>query len=223
MNGWERQVWERLRDTYGASGWWPAESPFEVMVGAILTQNTAWTNVEKAIAELRRMELLTPEGIAATPHDRLAPLIRSSGYFNVKARRLKALAEWVCQSGGLTTLLAVPTEQLRELLLAVNGVGPETADDILLYAFCRPVFVIDTYTRRIFSRLGVIAGDEPYDTLRRRFEDAFGGDVGQMNEYHALIVRHAKVICRPRPLCGECSLSAFCQTGLCNGTGRVLE
>ncbi|MHB1586685.1 MAG: endonuclease [Acidiferrobacteraceae bacterium] len=223
MNGWERQVWALLRDTYGACGWWPADSPFEVMVGAILTQNTAWTNVEKAIAELRRMELLTPEGIAATPPDRLAPLIRSSGYFNVKARRLKALAEWVCQSGGLAALLAVPTEQLRELLLAVNGVGPETADDILLYAFCRPVFVIDAYTRRIFSRLGVIAGDEPYDTLRRRFEDAFGDDVAQLNEYHALIVRHAKGICRPRPLCGECVLSTLCKTGLCNGTGRVLE
>ncbi len=223
MNALAHQVWTRLRDVYGVSRWWPAESPFEVMVGAILTQNTAWTNVEKAIAELRQAQLLTPEAIAATPPDRLAPLIRSSGYFNVKARRLKALAEWVCLNGGLAALEAVPTEDLRERLLAVKGVGPETADDILLYAFCRPVFVIDAYTRRIFSRLGAIVGDEPYETLRRRFEDAFGDDVAQLNEYHALIVRHAKAICRPRPLCGECALRELCATALCNDTGRVLE
>ncbi|MHB1950621.1 MAG: endonuclease [Acidiferrobacteraceae bacterium] len=223
MKASEWHVWERLREAYEPSGWWPAQSRFEVMVGAILTQNTAWTNVEKAIAELRRADRLTPEAIAAMPADRLAPLIRSSGYFNIKAGRLKALAEWVCRSGGIAALDRMPTGPLREELLAVRGVGPETADDILLYAFSRPVFVVDAYTRRLFSRLGVISGEEPYEVLRRRFEDACDGGVAQFREYHALIVRHAKQVCRSRPLCPDCVLRDLCPAGFCNRTTPVLE
>ncbi len=209
----ERQVFERLRLAYGTSGWWPAESGFEVMVGAVLTQNTAWANVERAIAELRRADLLAPEAIAAVGLGQLASLIRSSGYFNVKAARLKALVAWIHDSGGLEALGRMPTEVLRARLLEVKGVGPETADDILLYAFHRPVFVIDAYTRRLFSRLGAIRGNEHYEILRRRFEEAFPDDVARLNEYHALIVRHAKDVCRSRPLCPGCALKDLCAVG----------
>ncbi|MHB1942537.1 MAG: endonuclease [Acidiferrobacteraceae bacterium] len=198
---------------YGTSGWWPAESRFEVMVGAVLTQNTAWANVERAIAELRRADLLSPEAIAAVDPGQLASLIRSSGYFNVKAARLKALVAWIYEKGGLEALDQMPTAVLRERLLEVKGVGPETADDILLYAFHRPVFVIDAYTRRLFSRLGMIGGGEHYEILRRRFEEIFPGDVARLNEYHALIVRHAKDVCRSRPLCPGCVLKDMCTVG----------
>ena len=206
-----RRIHRRLLEAYGPRGWWPADTPFEVMVGAVLTQNTAWVNVERAIHNLREREVLSAPALLALPLQELAAAIRPSGYFNVKATRLRHLCQWYVEHGGHDGLDAWDTDALREGLLAVHGIGPETADDILLYAFRRPVFVIDAYTRRIYSRLGLIAGDEPYDTLRQAFEAALGPDEPLFNEYHALIVRHAKVSCSARaPRCGSCCLRQIC-------------
>lgn len=205
-----RRVYTQLVKYYGPQDWWPAETAFEVMVGAILTQNTAWTNVEKALASLIRENLLDPGVIIAAPQPQLAACLRPSGYFNVKAARLQSFCHWYLQSGGFEALQSQETEDLRRGLLAVKGIGAETADDILLYAFERPVFVIDAYTRRIFSRLGMITGEEDYEELRALFEEALGPDAALFNEYHALIVAHAKEACRPRPWCEKCCLSRGC-------------
>lgn len=205
-----RWVFQRLYAQHGAQHWWPGETPFEVMVGAVLTQNAAWSNVERAIANLKSAGMLDPKALAEAPPETVAELIRPSGYFNVKARRLQALCRWYQAHGGLARLKHWPTQRLRAALLAVHGVGPETADDILLYAFHRPVFVIDAYTRRLFARLGLVSGDEPYETLRAAFERALGPDTRLYNEYHALIVAHAKHVCRPRPRCGQCLLKPRC-------------
>jgi len=180
------------------------------MVGAVLTQNTAWSNVEKAIANLVADGLLDPGKIVAVRKDYLARRLKPSGYFNIKAARLRHFCRWFIDSGGYAALEKIPTDALRQSLLSVHGIGPETADDILLYAFNRPVFVIDAYTRRLFSRLGMIAGDEPYEALRQLIEPILGADAELFNEYHALIVQHAKDICRTRPVCGQCLLSECC-------------
>ena len=203
-------VYRRLHAAHGPQHWWPGESAFEIMVGAVLTQNTAWTNVEKAIVNLKAAKALSPEVIAATPHRRLAAWLKPSGYFNIKAKRLRSMCAWLIHKGGTRKIARLPTGALRAELLQVHGIGPETADDILLYAFKRPVFVIDAYTRRIFRRLGSIQGDEDYETLRRLFENSLATDTQLFNEYHALIVAHAKDICRPRPRCACCGLSALC-------------
>jgi endonuclease III related protein len=205
-----REIYEKLFSTYGPRRWWPGDSAFEVMVGAVLTQNTAWINVEQAIANLKRARMLSVKAIAEAHPKRLASLIRPSGYFNIKAKRLRALCRWVVAQGGLKRLARMSTEELRCALLAVHGIGPETADDILLYAFERPVFVIDAYTRRVFARLGAIEGPEPYETLRRTFEMSLGEDVPLYNEYHALIVRHGKDTCRKQPQCDRCCLATVC-------------
>ena len=183
------------------------------MVGAVLTQNTAWVNVERSIANLKAAGRLgSPEAIVRARRDSLARWLRPSGYFNVKATRVRALCRWIIAQGGLRKLVRVSTSVLREALLKVHGVGPETADDIVLYAFNRPVFVIDAYTRRLFSRLGIIKGDEPYEALRSMFENGLRSDTSLFNEYHALIVFHAKHICRGRrPLCERCCLSKRCR------------
>lgn len=203
-------VYRRLSAAHGPQHWWPGDSAFEIMVGAVLTQNTAWSNVEKAIANLKAAGALTPAAIVAAPHRRLAAWLKPSGYFNIKAQRLRAFCEWLNRRGGMRALARLPTDRLRAELLAVHGIGPETADDILLYAFDRPVFVIDAYTRRIFQRLGVIQGGEDYETLRRLFETKLERDAQLFNEYHALIVAHAKDVCRKRPLCQACSLGPLC-------------
>jgi endonuclease III related protein len=282
-------VHDRLLAVYGSQRWWPGDTPFEVMVGAILTQNTAWSNVEKAMANLKgnppyppffkggyensnfpshalaslseerestgsypphlaarsnavppfekggrrgdfgtaslsphhaRAEdprpaystqgILDPEAILAVSADELAQRIRPAGYFNVKAKRLRSFCAWYLEHGGHHGLARWDTSALRHALLKVNGVGPETADDILLYAFRRPVFVIDAYTRRLFSRLGLVAGDEDYETLRTLFEAHLPSEASLFNEYHALIVRHAKHVCRKQPRCGECCLADDC-------------
>ncbi|MGB0723638.1 MAG: endonuclease III domain-containing protein [Gammaproteobacteria bacterium] len=200
----------RLLAHRGARHWWPADTPFEIMVGAILTQNTAWRNVERAIANLKAADALSPEAILAAPPETLADWLRPSGYFNVKARRLRNYCQWYQDNGGFQGLKTWKTAPLRAAVLSVNGVGPETADDIVLYAFDRPVFVIDTYTRRIFSRLGLIKGDEPYETLRAAFEQSLGPDAPLFNEYHAQIVGLGNQTCRPKPLCGKCPLSGLC-------------
>ena len=203
-------VYHLLYDTYGPQHWWPGETPFEVMVGAILTQNTAWTNVEKAIANLVSHNRLDAGKIVATRKDHVANWLRPSGYFNVKTERLKNFCRWYLEKGGFRALSRMDTAQLRVALLSVNGVGPETADDMLLYAFERPVFVIDAYTRRLFVRLGLFNGNESYDTMRVDIESILGPETVLFNEYHALIVRHAREVCRVRPRCGNCVLLDRC-------------
>jgi endonuclease-3 related protein len=208
-------VFDRLLQCYGHQNWWPADSPFEVMVGAILTQNTAWSNVERAIENLKHAEVLSFRKLPTVPRERLAELIRPAGYFNVKAERLQNFCRFLVQNGGEHSLREMQTDALRQALLAVNGVGPETADDMLLYAFERPVFVIDAYTRRIFSRLGLAQGGENYEELRAGFEGALDPDVRCYNEYHALLVRHAKEACGRKPHCTRCCLVGNCaQHGL---------
>ncbi|MCW9059475.1 MAG: endonuclease [Gammaproteobacteria bacterium] len=205
-----RKAYEQLLAAHGPRDWWPGDSPFEIMVGAILTQNTAWTNVEKAIAALKARNRLAPQAILAARRDHLAHWIRPSGYFNIKAERLRQFCRWYLDQGGWDVLCARDTERLRQELLAVKGIGPETADDMLLYAFERPVFVIDAYTRRIFSRLGLVEDGLGYEELRTRFEQELGSNVALFNEYHALIVQHGKDVCRMRPRCSECVLARAC-------------
>jgi len=208
-----RSVFDRLYTAYGPQGWWPADTRFEIFVGAVLTQNAAWTNVEYALDHLRAADALDAATIAAMEPDRLGALIRPSGYYNIKARRLQALCRFVVEAGGIEVLARRETDALRADLLAVHGIGHETADDIVLYAFHRPVFVIDAYTRRIFSRLGMCAGHEPYDELRMGFERALGADVPVFQEYHGLIVNHAKAACRKQPACADCCLRRMCPVG----------
>src|SRR3990172_8990370 len=208
-----REVYEWLFAANGHQRWWPGDSTFEIMVGAVLTQNTAWTNVERAISNLIQAKALSPEVIVRAHPRRLAAWLRPSGYFNIKAKRLKALCRWVMEQGGVKKLARLSTDQLRHALLDVHGIGPETADDIVLYAFNRPVFVIDAYTRRIFSRLGLIKGGEGYETLRHLFENKLKPEVALFNEYHARMVRHGKDVCRARPWCTACCLRPVCPSG----------
>lgn len=205
-----RQIYTRLYRHYGPQHWWPGDTPFEIMVGAILTQNTAWTNVEKAMDNLKREKALNADTIIATRAQCLGTWLKPSGYFNIKATRLKNFCRWYREQGGYTQLKRLDTHTLRSALLSVNGVGPETADDIVLYAFDRPVFVIDAYTRRMFSRLGFIDHDTGYEHLRSYFEHGLKPDAQMFNEYHALIVRHAKEVCKTRPLCETCCLARVC-------------
>lgn len=202
-------VYRRLLKAYGRQEWWPADSNFEIMTGAILTQNTAWTNVKKAIANLKDADILAPEKILACKDRRLAELIRPSGYFNIKSDRLKNLCRWLIEHGGEAALAKTDTVTLRDSLLQINGVGPETADDILLYVFCRQVFVIDTYTRRLFSRLNLIQGDEPYELLRQSFESVLPADFELYQQYHALIVLHAKQKCSQDRACKHCYAEGY--------------
>lgn len=208
-----KTLYNTLYRRYGPQDWWPGETPFEIMVGAVLTQNTAWINVERAIINLLEAGALSAEAILAAHPKRLAAWLKPSGYFNVKAKRLKNYCRWYVQEGGYERLSEWPTDKLRHGLLSVNGVGPETADDILLYAFERPVFVIDAYTRRLFKRLGMIEGDESYEDLRRYFEKGLqrsNDRVQVFNEYHALIVIHAKDICKTKPVCRDCCFVKRC-------------
>ncbi|MBF0471125.1 MAG: endonuclease [Gammaproteobacteria bacterium] len=183
------------------------------MVGAILTQNTSWISVERAIANLKQARLLSPRALLRTEFEVVAEAIRPSGYFRVKSQRLRAYCHWYRSEGGMHSLSQRQTALLRQQLLQVKGVGPETADDILLYAFHRPQFVIDSYTRRIGSRVGVCRGDEAYEKLSTIFAQAWVGREDQLQifqEYHALLVIHAKTHCRKRPLCSGCPLSTYC-------------
>lgn len=206
-------LYRGLAETYGLQPWWPGETPFEVVVGAVLTQNAAWSNVEQAIARLKAEGLLSLDAILAAEPVRLGAAIRPAGYFNVKARRLRNLCEFLRGAGGLEALARRTTAELRAGLLAVNGIGPETADDILLYALERPVFVIDAYTRRLLQRLRLASGDEDYEALRSGFEAAMQPELQLYQQFHALIVTHAKAVCRKAPRCTSCSLAADCPTG----------
>jgi endonuclease-3 related protein len=202
------RAYHALYDAWGAQHWWPADTPLEMMVGAILTQNTAWTNVEKAIARLKEADALSLERLHRASLSRLAGWIRPSGYFNLKARRLRALTGMIFEryDGRLERLLAEPPDRLREVLLGVWGIGPETADSILLYAAGHAVFVVDTYTRRIVRRHGWLRGDESYDDVSAAFTSQIPSDPGFYGEFHALIVRAGKYHCRPRPDCASCPL-----------------
>ena len=205
--------YDLLLEQYGPQYWWPAQSPFEVIVGAVLTQNTAWTNVEKAITNLKLAQALTAEANVSASPQHITKWLKPSGYFNVKAKRLKYVCQWYLDQGGYNKLSQIETTVLREALLSIHGVGKETADDILLYAFNRDVFVIDSYTRRLLGRLGLIAGDEMYEALRHKVEQSFAQRKKKAkiyNEFHALIVRHAKDVCKVKPKCEECGLALVC-------------
>lgn len=204
------EVSDKLCAAYGPQYWWPAENRFEIIVGAVLTQNTVWINVERAIDNLKQAGVLKLDAMLALEQQELAERLRPAGYFNLKARRLTNLLSAVRELGGVDGLARIPTLELRSRLLAVNGVGPETADDILLYAYHRPVFVVDAYTRRIFSRVGLALGDEAYDTLRLTVESAMPENTSWYQEFHALIVVHGKERCRPRPGCHDCPLAGVC-------------
>lgn len=210
-----REYYETLFSVYGPQSWWPGRSRFEVIVGAILTQNTSWTNVARAIAGLRREKLLSLSAIRSVPTHRLALLIRPSGYFRQKARKLKSFARFVDQhyAGSLTRMFHAPTAVLRAQLLAVHGIGPETADSILLYAGRHPVFVIDAYTRRLLERHALASPKDSYERLRSLFERNLPADHQLFNEFHALIVHIGKHFCRKSaPLCHSCPLNAFLPT-----------
>lgn len=205
-------IYRALYKAYGPQHWWPGETPFEVMVGAVLTQNTAWANVEKAIANLKRHGLLIPSRMSAVTPKRLALLIRPSGYFNVKAKRLKHLVSFITREygGSLRRLFAEGPAELRRKLLDVHGIGPETADSILLYAAKRPFFVVDAYTRRVFGRHGLVAESARYHDVQGLVMENLPRSEPLFNEYHALIVKVAKERCKKRrPLCTGCPLERF--------------
>lgn len=209
------QIFRRLEKRYGPTHWWPGDSPFEIAVGAILTQNTAWGNVERAITNLKCAGLLGPAAIARCPEPSLHEALRPSGYFRIKTRRLRAFCEFLLQryGGDMARLAARPLDELRPELLAVEGIGPETADDILLYACDKPVFVVDAYTRRILSRHGLCSPQERYETLQALFERSLPADVRLFKEYHGLLVYTGKDYCRRRPRCEECPLRPMLRGG----------
>jgi endonuclease-3 related protein len=205
------RIYRLLSGHYGDPGWWPADSAFEVMVGAILTQNTAWTNVEKAIGNLRDKGLLDPGKMLAADPSALAPLIRPAGYYNAKSLSLRNISRFYMEElgGDPASSEAMSTGELRSRLLEVKGVGPETADSILLYALNRPVCVVDAYTRRIFSRHGIVPADAGYETVQRAIHGVIRPEAAVYNRYHAMLVETAKRFCLKRePLCEECPLKA---------------
>jgi len=204
------QAYERLLDTFGPQHWWPGDSPFEIMVGAVLVQNTAWPNVERAIANLREAGVMEPRALYALPPNELAELIRSAGYFQVKARRLRNLLKFVIDEydGSLEQMFGTDVATLREQLLAIHGIGPETADAILLYSGGRPTFVVDTYTHRVLARHGWIGYEADYHEIKSHFESSLPADASLYNEYHALLVRVGKEFCRrTAPKCEACPLA----------------
>ena len=209
MEGHLIEIYQRLLDHFGPQHWWPAESPFEVCIGAILTQNTAWQNVEKAIKNLKNNGLLSPQGLKDIPVEELARLIIPAGYFNVKARRLMAFIDflWAEFQGSLEIMFSLDLASLRPDLLTVSGIGHETADSILLYAGGYPIFVIDAYTKRIFSRHHLGPEDTGYHELQQYFMERLSPDTKLFNEYHALLVRLGKEYCRKEPCCSDCPLS----------------
>lgn len=208
------EIYELLYNAFGPQNWWPGETPFEIIAGAILAQNTNWTNVEKAIANLKSAERLSPQGLRDIDIARLAEIIRPAGYYNLKSRRLKNFVDWLCDDyeGDVENLRSVDTDRLRAELLSIKGVGRETADSILLYALDRPIFVVDAYTARIAIRHGLIEPDAGYEQLRELFESNLPEDVPFFNEYHALLVRVGKEFCKPKARCPGCPLEGLPHT-----------
>ncbi|MHB1034252.1 MAG: endonuclease III domain-containing protein [Pirellulales bacterium] len=209
------QVYRRLFRAYGPQHWWPGQTPFEVVVGAVLTQNTAWKNVERAIGNLREAGVMEPHALYRLPLEELADLIRPAGYFRRKAARLRNLLALLVDryDGSLDAMFASNPAALREELLAVNGTGPETADSILLYAGNVPTFVVDTYTRRVLARHGWIDFDADYSSIKEYFESGLEPDAAMFNEFHALLVRVGHLHCRKQPKCEGCPLADLLPEG----------
>jgi endonuclease-3 related protein len=201
-------MYARLLERHGHRGWWPGKTPLEVAVGAILTQNTAWRNVVRAIANLRAARVLSVAGLRRVPLARLARLVRPSGYYNQKAKKLKAFVAYLDREhrGSVGAMRRVPTEALRRSLLAVHGIGPETADSILLYGFGRPVFVVDAYTRRVLERHRIVPPGLGYEEIRAVFETNLAADVSLWNDFHAQLVAVGHRHCSPTPRCEGCPL-----------------
>jgi endonuclease III related protein len=209
MSGVILEVYDRLLTAFGPQHWWPGETPFEVMVGAVLTQNTNWQNVEKAIGNLREADLLEPHALYNVPVEELEELLKPAGYFRVKARRLRSLLKYLVTrwDGSLDAMFQSELDTLRNELLSINGIGPETADSILLYAGSLPAFVIDAYTYRIFARHGWIGFDSDYHQTQEFLQSSLPDDVQMYNEYHALLVYAGKHYChKTKPKCRECPL-----------------
>ena len=208
------EIYQFLLDRFGPQNWWPGETKFEIITGAILTQNTNWPNVEKAIANLKAAGCLTPEKLYHLNTSRLAELIRPAGYFNIKAKRLKNFLNWLFENydGLLSNLQTLNTDRLRTELLAIKGIGRETADSILLYTFNREVFVVDAYTARIATRHELIEPGADYEQLRYLFQSNLPQDTQMFNEYHALLVRTGKEFCRPKAKCNDCPLKKLPHT-----------
>lgn len=205
------KIYQTMLNTLGPQQWWPGETPFEVVIGAILTQNTNWSNVEKAIRNLKAADRLSPRGIYELSTIELAQLIRPSGFFNVKAKRVKTFINWLFSryEGDLSRMFRQDLQTLRDELLSVKGIGPETADSILLYAGDMPTFVVDAYTHRIFSRHGLISEESTYDEMKAFFEENLPKEVRLFNEYHALLVQIGKRYCKPKKACEPCPLKDF--------------
>ena len=206
-----QKIYERLLAVFGPQRWWPAETPFEVILGAILTQNTAWKNVATAIGNLRRYDLLRFDSVCGLSAHELATLIRSSGFYNEKAKKIKSFCDHILTKwgGSLEEFLSQDMEALRIDLLGIRGIGPETADSIVLYAAFKASFVVDTYTYRILSRHGWVEETISYEELRDYFMGALEPDVPFFQEFHALLVRTGHLYCRKKPLCDSCPLNVF--------------
>ena len=215
MNSDLHNIHDRMLAHYGEQRWWPADTPFEMMVGAVLTQATSWTNVEIAIARLKDADALSPAAIRCMDIETLAALIYSSGFYNAKARKLKALAQFLgnAYADDIDAMRSEDGAKLRRELLGVKGIGEETTDAILLYALEKPSFVIDAYTRRLVSRLGIAPDSEAYSAYQKLFSDNLPQDTAMFAEYHALIVQHCKEACRKTPVCEGCCLRSVCPTG----------
>ncbi len=211
-----QEVYQQLLDAFGPQKWWPGDTPFEIMVGAILVQNTNWQNVERAIRNLRQADLLDPQALYGVPPEELEELIRPAGYYRIKAKRLRSLLKFLIQryDGSIEAMFRMPLARLREELLGVNGVGPETADSILLYAGSLPTFVVDAYTYRIFSRHGWIDSEADYHQIQEYFHDHLPADAAMFNEFHALLVNLGKHFCKKsKPLCRTCPLETMLPKG----------
>ena len=205
-------VYHRLRECHGPQKWWPADTPFEVMVGAILVQRTTWTNASRAIDNLKSVGKLSSRAIRETGDEELQEIIRPTGFFRTKSRKLRALSEFLGERYGdsFEAMSKRPDGELRDELLSIYGVGDETADDIMLYAFGRPSFVVDAYARRVFGRLGLVNPKLKYADIQSVFQDGIPRDVALYSEYHALIVMHGKDVCKTRPVCSGCPLDSVC-------------
>lgn len=210
-----RHVHDLLLARLGPQQWWPGQSPFEVMVGAVLVQNTAWKNVERAIANLRAADALSPRALEALGDEELEQLIRPAGYFRVKARRLRNLVRYVVDryDGSLDAMRQIAAPTLRRELLTLNGIGPETADSMLLYALEKPIMVVDAYTRRIWTRHGWIDRDADYDRLQEHIAAGLPADAPLLNEMHALLVHVGHHWCKPTPRCEACPLAELLPPG----------
>jgi endonuclease-3 related protein len=210
-------IYRTLYRVYGPRHWWPGDTAFEIMVGAILTQNTSWKNVEKAIQKLKKKKVLNPEGLHCLKKSQLASLIKSSGTFRIKADRLESFVNFLFEeyAGNLRKMRRERPETLRAKLLQINGIGPETADSILLYGLKKPVFVVDAYTRRILSRHGIVSEKTNYEEIQNLFTNHLPKDEKLFNEYHALIVHLGKNVCKKSPRCDKCPLKGIEHSAWC--------